>query len=367
MGDFMKIFKSRVVNLFTLLGCPKAAKWNNEVLTGRVAMLHELFEPDMEIDEKYRDFFVKIYNASKENSHITIVDDTDNPLEPLIKNAVTTLTMKPIVEVPEGESLKQATSDSEVVVIPDDDDGSDIEDDETSENMESDVKISHTSENLKHAKNNIGSKQPLILTSVYKSKLGKPQQIRRPLFNFEALDISVGSKLHFTKDPSIIVTVYDKKTVLYEKLFGNEPVSLTNLTKKLLNAPRDIQPTGYWSYEGVTLKKLYYAKYTDPVTDTDKIKKQEIEKILDSQIPTMPKLEFDVFQWDMDITKMNPVEQCLISNSLTIEEIVKQTHLSMTKVKQLLTPLVRYGVIEYQDGVFKRNVEHIKEVDDAVS
>jgi hypothetical protein len=295
----MLVAKSRVVNLFILLGCPKAAKWNDDILTGRVATLHELFEPEMEIDSKYQKLFEKIYNASKNGTSIEIINDADNPVEPLLKNMDVVSRMKPIVEPDGNTTIKAAVSDSEVTIVPDVDEKIDDVTDEceccenehktTSDNtaIESDPTETNTVETEKitqtepHDAKEEGKQQSANLP-VYKSRLGKPQQVRRPLFNFEMLNIPVGAKLYFTKDPSKCVTIHDKKKVIFEEMFGEEPVSLTNLTKTLLNLPRDVQPTGYWTYEGITLKKLYYDKFPDTNDKPAKTSKRS-ESVQDSE------------------------------------------------------------------------------------
>jgi hypothetical protein len=174
--------------------------------------------------------------------------------------------MKP-VEKPTGDQpIKQAKSDSVVTIVPDEEED-DNEADDTDTEIPNDDAIDVDDESVEEPQTSQESQSPVTQPSadlpIYKSKLGKPQQIQRPLFTFELLDIPVGAKLYFTKDPSKCVTVHNKKTVLFEEMFGAEPVSLTNLTKKLLDLPRDIQPTGYWTYEGTTLNKLYYDKFPD--------------------------------------------------------------------------------------------------------
>jgi hypothetical protein len=72
----MRIAKSRVVNLFIILGCPKAAKWNDEILAGRVATMHEVFDLEMQVGEQYQKLFEKVYNDSKDNTAIEIIDDS---------------------------------------------------------------------------------------------------------------------------------------------------------------------------------------------------------------------------------------------------------------------------------------------------
>ncbi|MDR0611057.1 MAG: hypothetical protein LBG58_13175 [Planctomycetaceae bacterium] len=369
----MRIAKSRVVNLFILLGCPKAAKWNDEILAGRVATMHEVFDLEMQVDKKYQPLFEKIYKASKENLAIDIIDDSHNPVESLLRNVDTDLRMKPIEQPTDDKPVQQAISDSVVTIVPDVDenvDENDELDDEISNdeisNDEIDVDIDSTKQETKIVSKSKIQKDDIPTTGVtqssvteqsavlpvYKSKFGKPQQVRRPLFNFELLDIPVGAKLYFTKDPSKIAVVHNRKKVIFEEMFGEEPVALTSLTRQLLDLPRDIQPTGFWLYEGVTLKKLYYDKFSDDSVTTPKPSKPNKQQSIHQ------KLSIELFDWDMNIDAMNLEERCLISDTLTVGEIAKLTNLSELKVRQFLIPLVRYGLVtQNENGTFTRLTE----------
>jgi hypothetical protein len=70
----MCIAKSRVVNLFILLGLPKAAKWNDEILTGKIATLHELFKLDMKTDKRYRKLFKNNVRRNVKRKSGVIID-----------------------------------------------------------------------------------------------------------------------------------------------------------------------------------------------------------------------------------------------------------------------------------------------------
>ena len=67
-----------------------------------------------------------------------------------------------------------------------------------------------------------------------------------------------GDVLVFVKDPSVEVSVFDEKKVMYQ----GTVYSLTGVTKKLLNVTHPIQPTGYWTYEGKNLRDIYDETYT---------------------------------------------------------------------------------------------------------
>jgi hypothetical protein len=290
-----------------------------------------------------------------------------------------------------GPNVKRAVSESVVSVVPDVDEEIDDMDDEDEglankhkaaitsstpiENNSVATDIPETEETIKTdnqkiddtTKIDVKPKDTIVETTsglpVYKSKLGKAQQIRRPLFNFEMLDIPIGAELHFAKDPSKIAVVCGKKTVLYKEVFGDEPVALTNLTKTLLNLPRDVQPTGYWTYEGVTLKTLYYDKFpdTDNISAPPPNSQSTKQYVSDTKVPTSKIKYWDVFDWEMNIDVMNPVERCLVSDTLTIDGIAQSTNLSAIKVRQLLNPLVRYGiVVQNEDGTFTRKQTELK-------
>ncbi len=80
---------------------------------------------------------------------------------------------------------------------------------------------------------------------------------RRPPLNYKEMGIEPNSILTFVKDPSIQVTVFNDKKVLYK----NEETSLSAITKVLLNAPRNVAPTKYWEYEGKNLRDIYDETY----------------------------------------------------------------------------------------------------------
>ena len=102
----MKIAKSRLVNLFVHLGCPKAEKWSNEVLEGRVGSICELFDLGMPVDEKYRKLFEKVYSGVQNKEAIIIVDDDESPIEEPIQRVETELLM-PGYETPVEQEERQ--------------------------------------------------------------------------------------------------------------------------------------------------------------------------------------------------------------------------------------------------------------------
>jgi len=85
------------------------------------------------------------------------------------------------------------------------------------------------------------------------------KQKRRPPLNFIQMQIPLNSKLQFLGGvDDIEVEVCGEKRVRYE----NEEISLTALTKKLLELNYNVQPTSYWSYNGINLGDIYNDTYT---------------------------------------------------------------------------------------------------------
>ena len=81
---------------------------------------------------------------------------------------------------------------------------------------------------------------------------------RRPPLNYQEMGIAVNSILNFVRDPDITVTVISDKKVNY----NGEKVSLTAVTRQLLNSPRDVAPTKYWEHKGKNLRDIYDEIYS---------------------------------------------------------------------------------------------------------
>lgn len=75
---------------------------------------------------------------------------------------------------------------------------------------------------------------------------------RRPNMDFLAMGIPSGSELLFTKGGYSVTTVGSNRV-----LFGGEEVSLTSVTRSLLNKEYDPPPAFYWTFEGTLLRDLY--------------------------------------------------------------------------------------------------------------
>lgn len=83
---------------------------------------------------------------------------------------------------------------------------------------------------------------------------GEMLKKRRPKLDFHKLNIPTGAELTF-QDGEVRVKVVSHRKVEFE----GEETFLVRPTRKLLSLPEDypIQPSPYWSYNGVTLKDLY--------------------------------------------------------------------------------------------------------------
>lgn len=86
----------------------------------------------------------------------------------------------------------------------------------------------------------------------------KIKTTRRPPLNFREMGIPLNSILKFVNNPSVLVTVIADKKISY----NGDIISLTAVTRQLLNAPRDVAPTRYWEYEGKNLRDIYDEVYS---------------------------------------------------------------------------------------------------------
>jgi hypothetical protein len=96
------------------------------------------------------------------------------------------------------------------------------------------------------------------LTTEDKSATEKINSSRRPPLNYFEMGMKKGDILVFVKDSSTEVSVVNEKKVMYQ----GDVYSLTGITKKLLNITHAIQPTGYWMFEGKSLRDIYDETYT---------------------------------------------------------------------------------------------------------
>jgi len=81
---------------------------------------------------------------------------------------------------------------------------------------------------------------------------------KRPRLDFSEMKIAPGSILLF-KDGNTTVEVKDNKKVVY----NGEVISLTAVTRDLLDIDYSVQPSPHWTYEGKLLKDIYDEVYSD--------------------------------------------------------------------------------------------------------
>ncbi len=94
-------------------------------------------------------------------------------------------------------------------------------------------------------------------TSIEERRAAEVARKRKPNLNFEEMKIPVGAKLYFQEDASQSCEVIDARKVIFE----NEEQFLSNATKTILGIERSIRPTGYWTYNGVSLQEIYNNTY----------------------------------------------------------------------------------------------------------
>jgi len=80
---------------------------------------------------------------------------------------------------------------------------------------------------------------------------------RLPNINFEEMGIPVGSVLVFAGDEDAEVTVTAERKVM----FNEEEVSLSRATRELLGLDYNVQPTKYWTFDGINLREIYAETY----------------------------------------------------------------------------------------------------------
>ncbi|HWS40918.1 MAG TPA: GIY-YIG nuclease family protein [Arenimonas sp.] len=75
---------------------------------------------------------------------------------------------------------------------------------------------------------------------------------RRPVQNFIEMGIPEGSVLQFTQADETCHVINGRRVS-----YNGEEISLTALTKKLLNSERPLQPSPYWLFKGRRLTEIY--------------------------------------------------------------------------------------------------------------
>ena len=87
----------------------------------------------------------------------------------------------------------------------------------------------------------------------------KQAKKKRPNINYMEMGLEKGSVLTFVNHSAVEVVVVSEKKVLYNE----EEVSLTHVTKELLELDYAVQPTKYWQVNGRNLREIWKETYVD--------------------------------------------------------------------------------------------------------
>lgn len=87
----------------------------------------------------------------------------------------------------------------------------------------------------------------------------KQAKKKRPSINYMEMGLMKGDVLTFVNDSTIGVVVASEKKVFYNE----EEVSLTHVTKELLELDYAVQPTKYWLVNGRNLREIWKETYVD--------------------------------------------------------------------------------------------------------
>jgi hypothetical protein len=98
-------------------------------------------------------------------------------------------------------------------------------------------------------------KEDIVEDEIDQRSLDKEKKVRGR-FNFDMINVSVGSVLSFVKDPTITSTVVDQHKIKFE----DEIHSLSSATLKIVHRMgytwKQVSGPTYWMYEGETLTEL---------------------------------------------------------------------------------------------------------------
>ena len=84
----------------------------------------------------------------------------------------------------------------------------------------------------------------------------KKLKSRRPNMNFIEMGIPIGSQLKFSQSEDIVEVISGRKVI-----FNGDELSLTAVTRTLLENEHDVQPAPYWTFNGKGLKDIYEETY----------------------------------------------------------------------------------------------------------
>jgi hypothetical protein len=94
------------------------------------------------------------------------------------------------------------------------------------------------------------------LTQEDKDAATKAKEHRPPL-NFYKMGMTKGDVLHWKEDPSITITVYSDRTVLY----NSEEMAISAVTRDLKGSKWYVAPGSYWLYNDRLLSEIYDETY----------------------------------------------------------------------------------------------------------
>ena len=87
----------------------------------------------------------------------------------------------------------------------------------------------------------------------------KQAKKKRPNINYFEMGLEKGTLMTFTNDSEITVTIASEKKVIYNE----EEMSLTRVTKELLELDYAVQPTKYWLVDGKNLRDIWRETYVE--------------------------------------------------------------------------------------------------------
>jgi hypothetical protein len=79
---------------------------------------------------------------------------------------------------------------------------------------------------------------------------------RRPNLNFGEMGIPIGANLQSIHDETTVEVISPKRVKM-----GDEEMSLTAATRRVLGIEHDIGPSPHWTYQGRPLKEIYEETY----------------------------------------------------------------------------------------------------------
>ena len=81
---------------------------------------------------------------------------------------------------------------------------------------------------------------------------------RRPNLNFEEMGIPIGSILQSTRDDTTVTVIAPKRVKM-----GEEELSLTAATRRVLGTEYSVQPGPFWTFNGKRITDIYEETYGD--------------------------------------------------------------------------------------------------------